>query len=235
MNLAFGRSRQTEIMNSTPTGNGAPSRSALSFRAVPLQDMVLSQEAGRRALDELLLFLKHKIEAEDRASSDLAKSCKVPLGGTSPPANSSLNLALQSLRAYAVQRRTDQGNFAVAFETQVRRPLVSAQATLRAEASDLKLDVAKATKSVAASDGMQKKAWVAAHEALASSNNSASSSRLEAAAQTAKRELLQSLSMRDRALEEVASRAQRIETARASATRRGLERCVFGALSYFVP
>ena len=221
-------------MNPTSPGNGAPTRSALSFRAVSLQDMVLSQEAGRRALDELLLFLKHKIEAEDRASSDLAKSCKVPLGGTSPPANSSLNLALQSLRAYAVQRRTDQGNSAVAFETQVRRPLVSAQASLRAEASDLKLDVAKATKSVAASDGMQKKAWVAAHEALAlsasSQGRSPSSSRLvalETLAQAAKRELLQSLSLRDRALDEVANRAQRIETARASATRRGLERCVF--------
>ena len=96
-----------------------PLGDARLFRAVPLQDMLSSQETGRKALDELLLFLKCKIEAEDRASSELSKSCKVPLGFTAPPEATSLNAALQSLRAYTAQRRTDQANFAVAFETQV--------------------------------------------------------------------------------------------------------------------
>jgi hypothetical protein len=201
--------------------------------------MVASQETGRRALDELLLFLKHKIEGEDRASSDLAKSCKVPLGLTSPPSGTTLNGALQSLRAYAAQRRTDQANFAVAFETQVRRPLEAAQASLRGEAADLKLEAAKAIKLAAAADGKQKKAWAAAREAqtAASPDHSASSkvkaAALQAAAQTAKRELLQGLGARDRALDEAASRAQRLEAARAGATRRGLER--WARLSRFAP
>jgi len=129
--------------------------------------MIHSQGAGLRQTDELLRFLKFKIEQEDRVAVELAKAARVPLEEHSQPRETSLNAALWNLRTYTEQRRTDQHSFVQAFELQVRRPLEDAQSTSRQETLSLKADAVKAVKACVGAETKSRKARDAVHAARA--------------------------------------------------------------------
>ncbi len=85
---------------------------------VTLADMVAALDSGKRQVDELLAFLRCKIESEDRAALDLQTAIRVPLTQAAQPEGTSLHGAFHSLLNYTQQRRIDQMNFALAFEQQ---------------------------------------------------------------------------------------------------------------------
>ena len=137
----------------------------VTLRMVPLPDLLHCQENGRKQVDTLLQFLKLKVELEERVVHDLSRAARQPLDKVAFPEDTTLNMALSQLRVYMQHRSQDQQHFATAFETQVRRPLMTVQQDSRVRQQQLKNSVQKAVKAAALNQSQLSRIREALHEA----------------------------------------------------------------------